>query len=160
MEKDRAHCFALSAAFLETLTALLPDIAVNGDRERRLPGNLNLRFPGVAADSLLTALHRQISASTGSACNAGLLEPSYVLRALGLNNDEINSSIRFGFGRQSTIGPGRSTARHRGLCPRFYRSHPASGMSRITLGRLMGPQSGTVTDNFRITSHRDFRVLG
>lgn len=103
MEKDRAHCRALRAAFLETLTALLPDIAVNGDRERRLPGNLNIRFSGVDADSLLTALHRQVSASTGSACNAGLIEPSYVLRALGLNGDQIRSCIRFGFGRQSTM---------------------------------------------------------
>ncbi|MCH8858358.1 MAG: aminotransferase class V-fold PLP-dependent enzyme, partial [Proteobacteria bacterium] len=103
MEMDRAHCLALRAAFLETLTALLPDIADIGDRERRLPGNLNIRFPGVDADSLLTALHGQVSASTGSACNAGLIEPSYVLRALGLNSDQINSSIRFGFGRQSTI---------------------------------------------------------
>lgn len=103
MERDRAHCLALRAAVLETLNARIPDIAVNGDIERRLPGNLNIRFPGVAADSLLTALHGQVSASTGSACNAGLIEPSYVLRALGLNNDEINGSIRFGFGRQSTV---------------------------------------------------------
>jgi len=103
MERDRAHCLALRAAFLETLNARIPDIAVTGDIERRLPGNLNIRFPGVDADSLLTALHGQVSASTGSACNAGLIEPSYVLRALGLNNDEINGSIRFGFGRQSAI---------------------------------------------------------
>ena len=103
MEPDRAHCLALRTAFLETLRAQIPDIALNGDFERRLPGNLNIRFPGVAADSLLTALHGQVSASTGSACNAGLIEPSYVLRALGLTNDEINSSVRFGFGRQSTM---------------------------------------------------------
>ena len=103
MDQDRAHCLALRAAFLETLTTRIPDIALNGDAERRLPGNLNIRFPAIDADSLLTVLHGQVSASTGSACNAGLIEPSYVLRALGMNNDQINSSIRFGFGRQSTM---------------------------------------------------------
>ena len=46
MDKDRAHCLALRAAFLGTLTALLPDIALNGDRDHRLPSNLNIRFPG------------------------------------------------------------------------------------------------------------------
>lgn len=103
MESDRIHCLALRAAFLKALRARLPDIAINGHSERRLPGNLNLRFAGVAADSLLTALHGQLSASTGSACNAGLIEPSYVLRAMGMNDDQIGSSIRFGFGRQTTM---------------------------------------------------------
>lgn len=103
MEEDHAHCDGLRAAFLEILRARLPDIVINGHPARRLPGNLNLRFPGVAADSLLTALHGQVSASSGSACNAGLIEPSYVLRALGLNDDEVNSSVRFGFGRFTTI---------------------------------------------------------
>ena len=103
MEQDKAHCLALRAAFLESLTMRIPDIALNGDVEHRLPGNLNICFPAIDADSLLTALHGQVSASTGSACNAGLIEPSYVLRALGMNNDQINGSIRFGFGRQSTM---------------------------------------------------------
>lgn len=103
MEQDRVHCLALRTAFLETLKARIPDIALNGNGERRLPGNLNIRFPAIDADSLLTALHGQISASTGSACNAGFIEPSYVLIALGLSINQVNNSIRFGFGRQNLI---------------------------------------------------------
>ena len=102
MESERVHCLALRETFLESLRGSFPDIAINGDLERRLPGNLNLRFPGVSADSLLTALHGQVSASTGSACNAGFIEPSYVLQALGLSTNEVSSSIRFGFGRITT----------------------------------------------------------
>ena len=103
MEYDRAHCRNLHETFLEILRARIPSIAINGDITRRLPGNLNILFPGIDADSLLTALHGQVSASTGSACNAGLIEPSYVLSAIGLNNDQVKSSIRFGFGRYTTI---------------------------------------------------------
>jgi cysteine desulfurase len=99
LDTDAAHALALRQAFLDTLAKYIPGITVNGDLQHRLPGNLNIRFQGIDGDSLLTALQGQIAASTGSACNAGLIEPSYVLCALGLNVDEINSSIRFGFGR-------------------------------------------------------------
>ena len=65
-------------------------------------GNLNVRLRGCDADSLLARLRGELAASTGSACNSGLIEPSYVLLALGLTLEEVNSSIRFGFGRFST----------------------------------------------------------
>lgn len=103
MEDDRVHCMKLRETFLEILCARLPGITINGDAVRRLPGNLNLRFPGIDADSLLMALRGQVSASTGSACNAGLIEPSYVLLALGLNMDQVKCSIRFSFGRYTTV---------------------------------------------------------
>lgn len=102
MDSERIHCLALRNVLLDCLRGTVPDVAINGDLECRLPGNLNLRFPGVDADSLLMALHEHLSASTGSACNTGLMEPSYVLRAIGLNSDEVSSSIRFGFGRNTT----------------------------------------------------------
>jgi cysteine desulfurase len=103
LETDKVHSLALRDAFLSALKRRFPDMVVNGDLEQRLPGNLNLRLPGVDADSLLTALQGKLAASTGSACNAGLIEPSYVLGALGLTLDEVNSSVRFGFGRFTSL---------------------------------------------------------
>lgn len=103
LERDRAHCEALRDALWSGLSARIPGLVVNGDMDHRLPGNLNVLFPNADADSLLSALQGKIAASTGSACNAGLIEPSYVLLALGLSLEEANSSIRFGFGRFTSI---------------------------------------------------------
>ena len=103
MNSDRVHSLAARTAFLSTLRERLDGIVINGDMDRRLPGNLNLQLPGVEADSLLTALQGKVAASTGSACNAGLIEPSYVLTALGLTPREVRSSIRVGFGRFSSL---------------------------------------------------------
>jgi cysteine desulfurase len=102
MTGDHAHELRLRTLFLDALQAALPDFSVNGDLQKRLPGNLNIRMRGCEADSLLARLRGQLAASTGSACNSGLIEPSYVLLALGLTLEEVNSSIRFGFGRFST----------------------------------------------------------
>jgi cysteine desulfurase len=103
LERDAAHCEALRDAFWSILSSRLPDAVINGDLDQRLPGNLNVLFPGSDASSLLASLSGQVAASTGSACNAGLIEPSYVLLALGLTLQEANSSIRFGFGRFTSI---------------------------------------------------------
>ena len=103
MNRDRTHSLTARTAFLTALQERFDGIVVNGDMDRRLPGNLNLQFPGVEADSLLTALQGEVAASTGSACNSGLIEPSYVLTALGLTPGEVRSSIRFGFGRFSSL---------------------------------------------------------
>jgi cysteine desulfurase len=102
MTGDHAHELRLRTLFLDALQAALPDFSVNGDLQKRLPGNLNVRLRGCDADSLLARLRGELAASTGSACNSGLIEPSYVLLALGLTLEEVNSSIRFGFGRFST----------------------------------------------------------
>lgn len=99
LEWERTHCEALRDAFWSILSSHLPDAVINGDMVHRLPNNLNVLFPGNDADSLLASVQGEIAASTGSACNAGLIEPSYVLLALGLTLEEANSSIRFGFGR-------------------------------------------------------------
>jgi cysteine desulfurase len=103
LEQDQAHCEALRDAFWSTLSSRLPDAVINGELDHRLLGNLNVLFPGSDADSLLASLQGEVAASTGSACNAGLIEPSYVLLALGLTLEEANSSIRFGFGRFTSI---------------------------------------------------------
>jgi cysteine desulfurase len=74
---------------------------LNGPRERRLPGNLNVSFPGVDSEKLLLALP-DVALSTGSACSSALPEPSHVLLALGLSEDLARSSIRVGLGRGTT----------------------------------------------------------
>ena len=74
---------------------------VNGSREHRLPGSLNLRFHGVLAASLLTSLSG-VALSTGSACSSAIPQPSHVLQALGLSTEEVLSSVRFGLGRFTT----------------------------------------------------------
>jgi cysteine desulfurase len=83
------------------LARQVPGLGLNGDAERRLPGNLNLSFPGIEAPSLIEACPA-IAISTGSACTSARVEPSYVLRALGLSDEVANSAIRIGLGRFNT----------------------------------------------------------
>ncbi len=79
----------------------LDDVHVNGSTEHRLPGNLNISFNGVDSESLLMGIN-DISVSTGAACTAAKIEPSYVLKALGMTDEQANSTLRFGIGRFNT----------------------------------------------------------
>jgi len=85
------------------LTSRLTETYVNGsmDKDRRLPGNLNISFAFVEGESLLMAL-KDVAVSSGSACTSASLEPSYVLRALGVGDELAHTSIRFGIGRFNT----------------------------------------------------------
>ncbi|MDQ8034341.1 MAG: aminotransferase class V-fold PLP-dependent enzyme, partial [Bordetella sp.] len=74
---------------------------VNGDMERRVPHNLNISFNYVEGESLIMAI-KELAVSSGSACTSASLEPSYVLRALGRNDELAHSSIRFTLGRFTT----------------------------------------------------------
>jgi cysteine desulfurase len=76
-------------------------VSINGDTEHRLAGNLNISFAGIDGESLLLAL-RELAISTSSACSSASIEPSYVLRALGLNDKLAHSSVRLSIGRFST----------------------------------------------------------
>ncbi len=92
---------ALRDRLLAGLRARIPDLAVNGALGPRLPGNLNLRCPGVHGEDWLIAAEA-VAASTGSACGSGSQEPSHVLQALGLGPEEVNASVRLGLGRFTT----------------------------------------------------------
>jgi cysteine desulfurase len=85
----------------QAIVEQLPDVTLNGHPVERLPGNLNLSFAGVKGEALLMAL-RDVAVSSGSACTTASLEPSYVLKALGLDDELAHSSIRFGLGRFNT----------------------------------------------------------
>jgi cysteine desulfurase len=84
-----------------SLLRRVPGLRVNGDLAHRLPGNLNLSFPGLTAPELIAACP-MVAMSTGSACTSASVEPSYVLRALGLPDALANGSIRLGLGRFTT----------------------------------------------------------
>ncbi|MBA6389328.1 IscS subfamily cysteine desulfurase [Colwellia sp. BRX10-3] len=79
----------------------MEQVFINGDADKRYPGNLNVSFNFVEGESLIMAL-KDLAVSSGSACTSASLEPSYVLRALGLNDEMAHSSIRFSFGRFTT----------------------------------------------------------
>ncbi|MBI1871207.1 MAG: IscS subfamily cysteine desulfurase [Chlamydiae bacterium] len=80
----------------------LEDVYINGDVEKRLPHNLNLSFAYVEGESLLMGIHDEIAVSSGAACSSANLEPSYVLKALGVQEGLAETSIRFGLGRFNT----------------------------------------------------------
>ena len=80
----------------------LDEIYVNGHPTERLPGNLNVSFAYVEGESLLMGIN-DIAVSSGSACTSATLEPSYVIRALGIDDELAHSSIRFGLGRFNTL---------------------------------------------------------
>ncbi|MGQ9611250.1 cysteine desulfurase family protein [Chloroflexus sp.] len=94
---------ALSERLIDGVLTRIPQSWLNGDRQTRLPGIVNVGFACIETESLLLLLdQRGICASSGSACTSGSLEPSHVLLAIGLSPDEANGSIRFSLGRQTT----------------------------------------------------------
>lgn len=98
VERDRVRIAALRSMLEDGIRARLDDVSVNGHSTERLPNNTNLTFHGVKADRLIMDM-KDIAVSTGSACSSSLPEPSHVLRAIGLTDDDVLSSIRFGLGR-------------------------------------------------------------
>ena len=101
MATEAVRLSALRDRLKEKLETNLDYVHVNGSMEHRLPGNLNMSFVYVEGESLLMGIN-DIAVSSGSACTSATLEPSYVLKALGLGDDVAHSSIRFGLGRFNT----------------------------------------------------------
>ncbi len=100
LQQDYAHALKLRNRLLDGIKDM-EAVTINGDLEQRVPHNLNVSFAFVEGESLLMAL-KDLAVSSGSACTSASLEPSYVLRALGLNDELAHSSIRFSFGRFTT----------------------------------------------------------
>ena len=101
MGKDNEHVNRLADKFLAATLDAIPDVYLNGDREQRYAGNINLSFAYIEGESMIMAL-KDLAVSSGSACTSASLEPSYVLRALGVGDELAHTSIRFGFGRFTT----------------------------------------------------------
>ena len=102
MTQEASRLTGLRDLLLSLLQELLKDVVVNGSMTHRLPGNLNVSIPGVDGDALMMALRPHVAVSSGSACTSATLEPSYVLRALGLNEELAHASLRFGLGPDNT----------------------------------------------------------
>ncbi len=101
MKSETERLLKLRNKLQRKLESALDYIHVNGSMEHRLPGNLNMSFVYVEGESLLMGIN-DVAVSSGSACTSATLEPSYVLKALGLGDDVAHSSIRFGLGRFNT----------------------------------------------------------
>jgi cysteine desulfurase len=101
MTEEAERLRRLRDGLLRNLARRVPGLRVNGDIEHRLPGSLNLSFPEIPALTLIEAVP-SIAISTGSACTSASVEPSYVLRALGLPDPLANASVRIGLGRFTT----------------------------------------------------------
>ncbi|KAF8404804.1 hypothetical protein HHK36_009693 [Tetracentron sinense] len=101
MEYDGKRITALKERLLNGIRSNLDGVVVNGSIDCRYDGNLNLSFAYVEGESLLMGL-KEVAVSSGSACTSASLEPSYVLRALGVEEDMAHTSIRFGIGRFTT----------------------------------------------------------
>lgn len=101
MDFDKKHINYLSKKLLNGLKANLQNVEVNGDLENRFLGNINMSFAYVEGESLLMAI-KNIAVSSGSACTSASLEPSYVLRALGVDEELAHTSLRIGIGRYTT----------------------------------------------------------
>lgn len=101
MEEESKRLRAMRDYLKDRLMSELDEVYINGSMEHRLPHNLNISFAYVEGESLLMGIN-DIAVSSGSACTSATLEPSYVLKALGLGDELAHSSIRFGLGRFNT----------------------------------------------------------
>jgi len=98
MDAEAARIGTLRDRLLARLDAAIPGLILNGSRERRISGNVNLTFPAASAAALMAAAPA-LCVSTGSACSSAAIEPSYVLRALGLGDTAAERTLRIGIGR-------------------------------------------------------------
>ena len=101
MPEESCRIAGLRNRLRDKLLAELDEVLINGSMKHRLPGNLNISFLGVEGETLMTAV-KDIAVSSGSACHSDKVEPTHVLKALGLSDEAAGSAIRFGIGRFNT----------------------------------------------------------
>lgn len=103
MEEENKKLISLRERLIEGLMSAIPYARLNGHREKRLPGNVNISFEFVEGESILISLDfKGIAASSGSACTSGSLDPSHVLLAIGLPHEKAHGSVRFTLGMYNT----------------------------------------------------------
>ncbi len=129
MAEESARVAALRDRLLSGLQAALPGVRVNGHPTRRLPGNLNVTFEGVQGEALMNAA-RDVAVSSGAACSSADNEPSHVLRALGLPDEQVVASIRFGLSRFTTQEEVDFTVDH--IARGVTRLREVSGISAVS----------------------------
>ncbi|HEV7908065.1 MAG TPA: cysteine desulfurase family protein [Pseudonocardiaceae bacterium] len=130
-----AELAALRDELIASVRRVVPDAIVNGDPDHRLPGNAHLTFPGCEGDSLLMLLDAKgIECSTGSACTAGVAQPSHVLLAMGVEPALARGSLRFSLGHTSTAQDVRELAEAIGPVVERARSAGLAGMRRSAIG--------------------------
>ena len=145
MDGEAKRLAKLQDRMLKGLQDRLPEIFVNGDLEHRIPGNLNISFAYVEGESLMMGI-KNLAVSSGSACTSASLEPSYVLRALGVEEELAHTSLRIGLGRFTTEHE-VDYRRRRAGAPRQQaaRDEPAlgdgPGRHRHQVDRVGGPLS-------------------
>jgi cysteine desulfurase len=110
LDRDAQHARSLARRFIEELANRRVGFEVVCASSDRLPGSLSLTIPGADGEDLVEALADTAHISTGSACNSGSLEPSYVLRSIGLSYEQAKSTIRLLFGRYNTLEEATETA--------------------------------------------------
>ena len=132
MEKDAQRIRMLKDRLFQQLEKGLGGVFLNGGLEHRLNHNLNISFAGVDTQSLLEGLTEKIAVSTGSACTTEIPEPSYVLKALGIPEERIHTSIRFGLGKFTTEGEIDETIRHVStVVRRLRKASPFTAIDKI-----------------------------
>ncbi|GBD86652.1 cysteine desulfurase [bacterium BMS3Abin03] len=102
MSSEKERIMQLRERLHKGIIANLSGVSINGSMEKRVANNLNIRFEGVKSEAFLMALRNDIAASSGAACASDSTKPSRVLKALGLSDEQANSSIRFSIGRFNT----------------------------------------------------------
>ncbi len=127
-----AELAALRDELVASVRRVVPDVSVNGDPVHRLPGNAHLTFPGCEGDSLLMLLDAKgVECSTGSACTAGVAQPSHVLLAMGVDPVLARGSLRFSLGHTSTAAEVRELAEVIGPVVERARTAGIAGMKRL-----------------------------
>jgi len=112
MDNDKLHITRLHDRMYGEIKRRLPKITLNGHETKRYIGNLNISFACVEGESLLMSLASSTAVSSGSACTSASLEPSYVLRAIGVEEELAHTSLRFGIGRFTTEAEVDATVDH------------------------------------------------
>lgn len=104
LENYNSKLLKLRNYFIREITSKYDNVKINGDLKQRLPGNINISFPGIDAEELLLKLDNQgICTSAGSACSSGSTQPSHVLTAIGLSEEYARGSLRITLGEENTI---------------------------------------------------------